>query len=490
MAPDDTRPSDPGSDWEDPQTDERAEGRPARTEGVRIIGADEAAAALDSGQAAGRRPEDEPRFGDLPEQPRPAGPPPAARFPLPEAMDPAEVRRPPVAGAPPELPHWTEPATGEVPAVVSGGAAGGEPADSEDMDAWSGFARGGARWRDHPRDWDDADFDDATELGVTSLIEEDEEDEILGPEAIALEDPIVPAWTAEAPPGGRHRPVPPETTPPGPRGGLVGTGTRVVTGVAVGLLALLLLKAGPPPALAMATIVSVLAAAEAFGALRRAGYRPAALLGLVATVSAMVGAYVKGETALPLVVALTTVFCLLWYLTGVVRARPIRNIGATLLGFLWVGFLASYAGLLLQPGAYPNRHGEAYLLGALIAAVAYDVGGFAVGSRIGRHPLAPEVSPNKTVEGLVAGMLACLLASALITSQIHPWTFHEAVALGLVAAVAAPVGDLCQSLLKRDLGVKDMGNLLPGHGGVLDRVDAILFVLPATYYLVRVLGLG
>lgn len=104
--------------------------------------------------------------------------------------------------------------------------------------------------------------------------------------------------------------------------------------------------------------------------------------------------------------------------------------------------------------------------------------------------MAPHISPHKTWEGLIGGTVFAVLASAAITGQVHPFTPAKAAILGLVAAVVAPVGDLCESLIKRDLGLKDMGSLLPGHGGVLDRVDALLFVLPATYYLVRVLHLG
>lgn len=277
--------------------------------------------------------------------------------------------------------------------------------------------------------------------------------------------------------------------PSGGAGG-AGAGARIATGLGVGLVALLALKAGPAPALALCTVVAAWAAAEIFGVLQGAGFRPATLLGISATVAAMVGGYLKGETALPLVVALTTMFSLFWYLAGVVRARVARNVGITLAGFCWVGFLGSFAGLLLDPHAFPHRHGVAFLLGALVAAVGYDVGGWVIGSRLGRRPLAPQISPNKTWEGLIGGMVVCLLACSLIVSQIHPWSFHDAVALGLVAAVAAPLGDLCESLVKRDLGVKDTGTILPGHGGVLDRIDAIIFVLPATYYLVRVLGLG
>jgi phosphatidate cytidylyltransferase len=132
----------------------------------------------------------------------------------------------------------------------------------------------------------------------------------------------------------------------------------------------------------------------------------------------------------------------------------------------------------------------AFLVGAVVATVGADVGALVIGGWRGRHPLAPHISPNKTWEGLIGGTVFAVLASAAITGQVHPFTPGKAAVLGLVAAVVAPVGDLCESLIKRDLGLKDMGSLLPGHGGVLDRVDALLFVLPATYYLVRVLHLG
>jgi phosphatidate cytidylyltransferase len=226
---------------------------------------------------------------------------------------------------------------------------------------------------------------------------------------------------------------------------------------------------------------------ELFDVLRRAGHRPATLMGLTATVSIMLAAYARGETAVPLVITLAVVFTLLWYLAGVVRARPTVNVAVTLLAFLWVGFLGSFSALLLR---LPNRHGIAYLLGAVLATVAYDVGGFFIGSRSGRTPLAPEISPNKTWEGLLGGSAAAVIVSVLITRAIHPWDLGSAFALGLAVAAVAPLGDLCQSMIKRDLGVKDMGTMLPGHGGMLDRFDALLFVLPATYYLVRLLDLA
>jgi phosphatidate cytidylyltransferase len=249
-------------------------------------------------------------------------------------------------------------------------------------------------------------------------------------------------------------------------------------------------KLGSLTALILVLAVVTPAAAELFGALRRGGYRPATLVGLVATVGLIIGAYMKGEAAIPLVLSLVVIFTLLWYLVGVVRARPTINVGVTLLGFMWVGFLGSFAALLLDPRMFPNRHGVALLLGAAVTVVGYDIGSFLVGARFGRHRLAPSISPYKTWEGLVGGTIASVLIGALVVSQISPWTTARGIALGLVVAVVAPLGDLCESLIKRDIGIKDIGWVLPGHGGVLDRVDALLFVVPAAYYLVRLINFG
>jgi len=268
------------------------------------------------------------------------------------------------------------------------------------------------------------------------------------------------------------------------------TGVRVGTGVAVAVVALLAFKIGTVPSLVLSLLVVTFAAGEAFAVLRRAGWRPATLLGLVGTISLMVGAYEKGIAALPLVLVLIVAFTLLWYLFGVERGSAVAGTASTLLVVGWVAVLGSYAGLLLDPTTFPDRHGIAFLLGAIIATVANDVGALVVGRWIGSRQLAPNVSPNKTWEGLAGGSLASILVSTVVVGAIHPWSPANAALLGVVVAVVAPLGDLCESLLKRDLRLKDMGTVLPGHGGVLDRVDALLFVLPATYYLVRALNIG
>ncbi len=274
------------------------------------------------------------------------------------------------------------------------------------------------------------------------------------------------------------------------RPGTTSIGLRVGTGVAVAVIALLAFKLGTVASLVLVVVVLTFAAGECFGVLRRAGYRPATLLGLVGTISLTVGAYSKGVAALPLILVLITVFTLVWYLFGIERGSPVAGTAATLLAVGWVSLLGSYAGLILSPSAFPDRHGIAFLLGAIIATVANDVGALVVGGWMGRTPLAPSISPNKTWEGLLGGAVFTVLVSTVVVGAIHPWSAANAALLGVVVAVVAPIGDLCESLLKRDLRLKDMGTLLPGHGGVLDRVDALLFVLPATYYLVRALNIA
>ncbi len=460
-----------------------------------------------------------------------------------------------------DLPHWTDPPTGQIPAVLDRRSEN----DVEQGD-WSASGDAGPAWREHRHEWDDSSFDPslladettrvgaleetpleerqpwefddlgtpaagmatdwasrpesttgarpgeadvdhgkvtAAPRGTQASIETDEDvtPELPGARTTtgangvpsisssplrASSDPHSPAAVPGA--RSRRRRAP---TPEGPGGG---SGRNVPLSVATGLgfaaVAVACFELGSVATVALTTVVVVLAAAEAYAALRRSGSHPATLLGLVATGAAMVAAYAKGVSALPLVLVLLIVASMVWYLVGAERGSPVAGISATVFGFAWVGLLGSFAGLMLAPSQYPDRHGVAFLFGAVVATVAADVGALVIGGWRGRHPLAPNVSPHKTWEGLIGGAVFAVLVSAALTGHVHPWTPAKAAVLGVVAAVLSPIGDLCESLIKRDLNLKDMGSLLPGHGGVLDRVDGLLFVLPATYYLVRVLHLG
>jgi CDP-diglyceride synthetase len=277
-----------------------------------------------------------------------------------------------------------------------------------------------------------------------------------------------------------------------------GTGTsgrdmRVAIGIGVllGAIGLICFAAGTVATLAIATVFVLLATAEAYAAFRRAQYHPATLLGLVAVLSLMIETYNKGVAALPLVLVLLVAGSFIWFLARVEPAAdPASGMLSTVFVFVWVGAFGSFAALLLDPTLFPDRHGIAFILAAVIVTVADDVGSLLVGSAMGRHQLAPSISPNKSWEGLIGGALAAILVSVVVVHFIHPWTVSKALLYGVVVAIVAPLGDLSQSMIKRHLGLKDMGRLLPGHGGVLDRFDGLLFVLPATYFVVKALHLG
>jgi phosphatidate cytidylyltransferase len=291
-----------------------------------------------------------------------------------------------------------------------------------------------------------------------------------------------------APPAGIARF--PRHAPAAPTAPVASTAKRnpvvaTVTGLAVGIAVLLIFLAGPVAVLALVTIVLVIAVAECFQVLRRARFRPAVLVGLLGVAAVAIAGYEKGPQGDLIVGAGVVIATLCWYLFGVTRRAPTANFAATVMAWAWIGLMGGFGTLLIAPRAFPHRHGLAYLLGAIVATVAYDVGGYAFGSWIGTRRLAPSISPNKTVEGLLGGCFAAVALSVAIVGHMHPWTVPHAFELGLVVAVFAPLGDLAESMLKRDIGVKDMGSILPAHGGLLDRVDALLFVLPATYCLVR-----
>ncbi len=263
-----------------------------------------------------------------------------------------------------------------------------------------------------------------------------------------------------------------------------GAGRNLVQATAVGVvLAAVVTVAlwfGPAATAGLITVFGILAIMEFYDAMRHAGLRPASLLGMVGVASIQLGVYSQGADAYPLVLALTVVFGVLWYLVGADRERPVLNLGLTMMGLLWVGGLAGFGVLVVtQPD------GAGLLMATVIITVASDTLAYIGGRSLGATPFH-SVSPNKTWEGTIIGFAGALffgLAIGLLDIfPIFDGSVSSTLMLAAVVGILAPMGDLAESMVKRDLGVKDMGSLLPGHGGVMDRLDGLLFALPGAYY--------
>jgi len=264
----------------------------------------------------------------------------------------------------------------------------------------------------------------------------------------------------------------------------------ITTGVIFGGLAVACFEAGPATVMAFAALVLGLAGGETLGALRRAGYQPVALVALVAVPVIVVTSYLKGAVAVPIVLAAVVIAAGVWRLFVTSPTSSVDDVSVTVLVVGWIGVPGAFAGLMLNPTTFPLRHGVAYVGAALALTVVHDICSYFFGSKLGRHRLIPRVSPGKTVEGLLGGTIATLIVAGAVVALVHPFTVASAIGLGVIVCVFAPLGDLVESVVKRDLGLKDMGRLLPAHGGISDRIDAMLFVLPATYVLVRLVHIG
>jgi phosphatidate cytidylyltransferase len=211
--------------------------------------------------------------------------------------------------------------------------------------------------------------------------------------------------------------------------------------------------------------------------------RPLVLAGYGGGVAALVGAHLGGVEWMLGGFLSTLVLAFLLYLVATTRAPATAAVSGTVLGTAWIGF---GLGFLLLLRDLPD-HGRLATFTVVIAVWVDDTIAYLLGRAVGRHKFSPAISPAKTWEGFVAGTAAGIFAVFVSLYHQDFLTIPESIVLGAIVALSAALGDLFESAFKRDLQVKDSGRVLAGHGGVLDRVDAFLFALPAAYFAILAL---
>jgi phosphatidate cytidylyltransferase len=249
---------------------------------------------------------------------------------------------------------------------------------------------------------------------------------------------------------------------------------RLIAAVpAIAFALFIVIEGGPIFALGLLALGGV-CMHELFGMYERA--HPVRLAGFIA-LAGLLGAALYGHPAQVLLVAVMAL-PVLFGLTLVQRKPSVGGLAVTLLAIYWIGFALAHAVLLRR-----LPHGEGIVIDVLVGTFLGDTGAYLGGRAFGRRPLAPAISPNKTVEGLAIGML-CAVLGVWIAGRYQEWLpGTHALVLGLGVAVAAPIGDLFESFVKREARIKDSGGLFGPHGGALDRLDAVLFAAVAGYYI-------
>ena len=251
-------------------------------------------------------------------------------------------------------------------------------------------------------------------------------------------------------------------------------------GVGLGGLALLTLFTIKATFLLYVGAALVIALWELSRALGTRGIRTPVLPVVAGGAAAVALAYFEGERALVACLALTTIAVLAWRLPGGVTGY-LRDVTAGVFALGYLPLPASFLALML---AAPD--GARRVLVFLLLPVCTDIGGYFAGITVGRHLMAPGISPKKTWEGLAGSALACLAAGAIVLPVLLHGRFWQGLLVGAAALAAATLGDLTESMIKRDLEIKDMGTVLPGHGGVLDRVDSLVVSAPVVWLLLLV----
>ncbi len=265
---------------------------------------------------------------------------------------------------------------------------------------------------------------------------------------------------------------------------------RLITGLIFGFTALFAIMAGGLYLVALTLAIVVLASKEYVKVLEIKGFRPSFRIIIL---SSLIFAALAYFNRFDLVALAFSACSIMAFMSVLFKGKQpyIANVATTILGFVYCGWFPLHLLFLRDLGSLPvydgilktnvTFEGACYSLFLLFAVILTDTFCYYAGCRFGKHKLSKVISPNKTIEGSIGGTLMCMIFCLIFGPVIQiPW--YHCIILGLLIAGFAQIGDLCESMIKRDAGVKDSSNILPGHGGFLDRTDSYILTIPVVHY--------
>lgn len=258
-------------------------------------------------------------------------------------------------------------------------------------------------------------------------------------------------------------------------------GAAVATGLILVAVIVTAIILGKTAFFVLAATVVSLSLYELMDALTRVGRRPATYVALLGGLAVMTLAFLERPTLVAVAIAFTALATMLWTLLPGRGESPASDAGWTLLGVLWISGGGAAAVSLLTL----SEDGVLWLLSLILVVAVDDIFAYIGGTNLGKRKLAPSISPGKSWEGVIVGSTMGLIMGGVVGLMMFDISVWDGLALGAIGAVFNPVGDLFESMAKREIGIKDSGRLLPGHGGMLDRLDAILMCAPGFFLYLR-----
>ncbi|HET7482235.1 MAG TPA: phosphatidate cytidylyltransferase [Actinomycetota bacterium] len=268
-----------------------------------------------------------------------------------------------------------------------------------------------------------------------------------------------------------------------PPGDVAARSLPVAVATALILVAILVtaIVLGKDALFGVALLVVMLALYELLDALTRAGRRPNIVVGLLGGLGVIVFSYLREPRFVIATLVVAGVIAFVLALRPNRGPTPVSDVGWMLLGIMWIGGGGGAAVSILTL----SGDGVLLLLSLVLVAALDDIGAYLVGTNLGHHKMAPSISPGKSWEGMIGGSVVAIGAGVLVGVIMYDISILDGIALGVICALFVPVGDLFESLAKREIGIKDSGRLLPGHGGFLDRLDAIIMCAPFFFLYLR-----